>query len=83
MHPLVDAVLLRFSWLDQLGVDSQLDEPHRQLRQPCESIGSKRCTVIGSNAIGQSVGVKYSSEITKCLLQRDRRVCVNAQQETG
>ena len=80
MHPLMDAVLLRFSRLDQLGVDAQLDEPHPE---PCQSIRCERCTVIRSYAIGQSIAVKYSSEMAKSLLQRDLRVCINTQQEAG
>ncbi len=58
VHSLMHSILLRLPGFDQLGVDTQLDEPHRQLRQPCQGIRCERHPIICSNAIGQSVDVK-------------------------
>lgn len=61
VHPLAYPILLRlpgsFPGLirqdRQLGIDSKLDEPHRQLREPCQGVGCERYAFVGSDAIGQ------------------------------
>ena len=80
VHPLVDAILLWLPRLNELGVDPQLDEPYRQLREPRQGVGCKRYAVIRPDAVGQPVDLKKPFEMGETLLQRYRRVSIAPQQ---
>src|SRR6267143_2483756 len=49
MHPLVTAILGRFSWLDPLRLDSQLDPPFRELADDEQCQRGERDSIIGAN----------------------------------
>lgn len=52
MHPLMDPILLRLSWFNELRVDPQHYEPHRQPREPSQGVGGKGGPVVGANPPG-------------------------------
>src|SRR5436190_5912905 len=53
MHPLVTAILGRFSWLDPLRLDSQLDPPFRELADAAQCQRGKRRSVVGADHLRQ------------------------------
>ena len=61
VHPLAYPILLRFLGSipclirqdRQLEIDSKLEEPHRQLREPRQGVGCERHAFVGPDAIGQ------------------------------
>src|SRR6266550_2373695 len=54
MHPLVAAVLGRFSRLDPLRLNPQLDPPFRELADATQCQRGERCSIIGADHLGQS-----------------------------
>ena len=83
VHPLVDPVLLRFPGFNQLGVDAQLDEPHRQLGEPCQGAGGEGRAIVGADAVGEPVGLKEAPEVLDGPLEGDGRVSVDAKNVAG
>src|SRR6266566_5714919 len=54
MHPFVTPVLGRFSRLNPLRLDAQLDPPFRQLADATQCQRGERCSIIGPDHLGQS-----------------------------
>src|SRR6266566_1185619 len=54
MHPLVTPVLGRFSRLNPLRLDSQLDPPFRELAEAAQCQRGERRSIIGADHLGQS-----------------------------
>src|SRR6266550_4394328 len=54
MHPLVTPVLCRFSRLNPLRLDSQLDPPFRELAETAQCQRGERRSIIGADHLGQS-----------------------------
>src|SRR5512140_478336 len=63
VHPFMDAILLRVTWLDELGVDAQLDPPHRQVRQSAQCVGGERDAVVGANTAGKPESAEKPSKV--------------------
>src|SRR5258706_12888895 len=53
MHPLVTPVLGRFSRLNPLRLNSQLDPPFRELAEAAQGQRSERRSVVGADHVGQ------------------------------
>src|SRR3989440_8308218 len=53
MHPLVTAILGRFSWLDPLRLDSQLDPPFREMADAAQCQRGERRSVVGADHLRQ------------------------------
>src|SRR5882672_1580594 len=53
MHPLVTPVLGRFSRLNPLRLDAQLDPPFRELAEAAQGQRGERCSIIGADHLGQ------------------------------
>jgi len=81
MHPLVDAVLLRPTRLDELGIDSQLCPPHREAGKPSQGIGSKRGSVVSAHAVGQAVNAKKPVKMSLCHIPVHLRMPIIAQKK--
>src|SRR6267143_5215714 len=58
MHPLVTAILGRFSWLDPLRLNPQLDPPFRELADASQCQRGKRRSVVGADHLGQPGSAK-------------------------
>src|SRR6267143_2906047 len=54
MHPLVTPVLSRFSRLNSLRLNSQLDPPFRELADAAQGQRGERRSVVGADHLGQS-----------------------------
>src|SRR6267143_667976 len=54
MHPLVTPVLSRFSRLNPLRLNSQLDPPFRELAEAAQCQRGERRSVVGADHLGQS-----------------------------
>src|SRR6266404_5109252 len=54
MHPFVAPVLGRFSWLDPLRLNSQLDPPFRELADAAQCQRGERRSVVGADHLRQS-----------------------------
>src|ERR1044071_1983685 len=52
MHPLVPSVLRRFTRLDPLRFDAQLDPPFRELTDPTQSTRGEWHSVVSAHAFG-------------------------------
>src|SRR5438477_10026810 len=61
MHPLVNRVLIRSTWLNADRHDPQLDPPSRKLREPAERDGATEWSAaVGDQLPGHSVLAKDS-----------------------
>ena len=80
VHPLVPAVLLWLARLDELGKDSQLDPPHRQLAQPAQRRRSERHPVVAADPAGQAVLLEDPGQHRLGRLQQRARQPLAAQQ---
>src|SRR5213596_258881 len=58
MHSFVAAVLLGMCGLDQLGIHTEPDPPHAELRQPRQCAGGERDTVVRAQNLGQAILLK-------------------------
>src|SRR6267378_5188031 len=58
MHPLVTAVLGRFTGLDPLRFNSQLDPPFRELAEAAQGQRGERRSVVGADHLGQTGSAK-------------------------
>src|SRR6267378_2606988 len=58
MHPLVTAVLGRFTGLDPLRFNSQLDPPFRELAEAAQGQRGERRSVVGADHLGQPGSAK-------------------------
>jgi hypothetical protein len=54
VHALMNPVLLRMTWLDELGVDTELDPPHQRIRETGQCVGCERGSVVGSDSLRQA-----------------------------
>ena len=82
MHAFMDAVLFRVTGFDELGVDTEGDEPDREPGQPGQCIRGERDAVVGSNTLWQAVLLEESFEVSHCPLKRYGWVGITAQEET-
>ena len=62
VKPLVAPVLLRVPRIDPIQVNSQLQPPHRQLREPARARRRERRSVVGAQRAGQPIFAKRPLE---------------------
>jgi hypothetical protein len=83
VHALVDGVLLRPAGLDELGIEAELEEPDGEGGEPGQGAGGEGRAVVGSDAVGDPVGLKEPPEVLDGSLKGGGRVSADANNVTG
>jgi hypothetical protein len=83
MPAFMAAVLLGFAGLDALGEDTQEDPLGGELGEPAQGVGGKGHTVVGADALGQTVLFEQAGEYWLGLGHTGRREGLTAEEKAA